>query len=75
MKIEELPEGVEPIGLTLKEAAALLRVHENTLAKLLQSGAIRGVKIGREWRTSRLALEDFVDGRGGTPTPGLEDED
>ena len=73
MKEENLPEGAAPVGLTLKEAAALLRVHENTLAKLLQAGTIRGVKIGREWRTSRQALEDFVDGRGGAPVPECDE--
>ncbi|MEA4856057.1 MAG: helix-turn-helix domain-containing protein [Solidesulfovibrio sp. DCME] len=71
--MKDSPEGQEPIGLTLKEAAAMLRVHENTLAKLLQDGRVRGVKIGREWRTSKKALEDFVDGQG--PRPLAEDEE
>lgn len=71
--MKENPEGQEHIGLTLKEAAELLRVHENTLAKLLQDGRIRGVKIGREWRTSKKALEDFVDGQG-PGSLGCEDD-
>ncbi|MFZ5812255.1 MAG: helix-turn-helix domain-containing protein [Thermodesulfobacteriota bacterium] len=70
--MKDAPEGLEPVGLTLKEAADLLRVHENTLAKLFQDGRVRGVKIGREWRTSRQALEDFVDGQGGAPAPAGE---
>jgi len=64
--------GLEHVGLTLQEAAALLRVHENTLAKLLQQKKIRGVKVGKAWRTSRQALEDFVDGRMGE---GIDSED
>lgn len=71
--MKDAPEGLEPVGLTLKEAADLLRVHENTLAKLLQDGRVRGVKIGREWRTSRQALEDFVDGQGSAPAPAGEE--
>ena len=71
--MKDSPEGQEHVGLTLKEAAAMLREHENTLAKLLQDGRIRGVKIGREWRTSKQALEDFVDGQG--PRPLADDEE
>ena len=71
--MKDAPEGLEPVGLTLKEAADLLRVHENTLAKLLQDGRVRGVKIGREWRTSRRALEDFVDGQGSASAPAEEE--
>ena len=71
--MKDSPEGQELVGLTLKEAAAMLRVHENTLAKLLQDGRVRGVKIGREWRTSKKALEDFVDGQG--PIPLTDDEE
>jgi excisionase family DNA binding protein len=35
---------------TVKEAAQLLRVSEQAMLQLLQSGKAPGVKIGRQWR-------------------------
>ena len=37
--------------LTVEEAAALARVHHNTLRKLLNAGQIAGAfRVGRQWR-------------------------
>ena len=35
---------------TLEETAALLRVSRGSIRELLESGAARGIKIGRHWR-------------------------
>ena len=35
---------------TLEETAALLRVPRRSIRELLESGAARGIKIGRHWR-------------------------
>lgn len=48
--------------LTMKEAAALLRISEATMGKLLREGTIRGNKAGRDWRISRKAIEEFLAG-------------
>jgi excisionase family DNA binding protein len=42
--------------LNLAEAADLLRVPENELQSLAESGEIPGRQIGSEWRFSRQAL-------------------
>ncbi|MGH3550237.1 MAG: helix-turn-helix domain-containing protein [Pseudonocardiaceae bacterium] len=42
--------------LNLTEAADLLRVPENDLQSLAESGEIPGRRIGSEWRFSRQAL-------------------
>ncbi|PTT35481.1 hypothetical protein DBR23_23460 [Acidovorax sp. HMWF018] len=38
-----------PRSLSLVEAAALLRVHKNTLAARARARIIPGAKIGKEW--------------------------
>jgi excisionase family DNA binding protein len=35
--------------LDLQEAAAMLKVHENTVLELVGSGEVPGAKIGRAW--------------------------
>ena len=35
---------------TVEETARLLRASQTGVLKLLRSGTVRGVKVGREWR-------------------------
>ena len=51
--------------LTLAEAAAYLRVHRRTMARLLRQGVVPGTKIGRQWRVRKADLEATVTGRAG----------
>ncbi|MCC6446317.1 MAG: helix-turn-helix domain-containing protein [Armatimonadetes bacterium] len=48
--------------LTLNEAADMLRVNEGTLREHLKRGAVPGRKIGRQWRISEDALNDWLEG-------------
>jgi excisionase family DNA binding protein len=51
------PQGQEtPEILTVPEAAAFLRVKEETLRELARQGKIPCGKVGGEWRFSRRAL-------------------
>ena len=43
--------------LTLAEAAAYLRVHRRTMARLLRQGVVPGTKIGRQWRVRKVDLD------------------
>lgn len=47
--------------LSAKEAAAHLRIAPITLYRMLETGALRGVRIGRgkQWRISVSALKSF----------------
>ena len=36
--------------LTVKEISEILHLHENSVFKMLNSGKLKGVKVGREWR-------------------------
>lgn len=43
----------EPELLKSKEASQMLRVPLSTLYRLTKQGAIKGVKIGKQWRYKR----------------------
>ena len=47
---------------TVAEAARYLRVHEQTVYSLLRSGRLKGVKVGREWRIHKEALDEYLKG-------------
>lgn len=47
--------------LTTDEAAAFLKLHRVTVAKLAKSGKLPSVKIGRSRRFSRRKLEEVFD--------------
>ena len=42
--------------LTADEAAVLLKVSVQTVLKESRDGRLPGIKVGREWRYSRIAL-------------------
>lgn len=46
--------------LDVPEAAALLRLHKNTVLKLSNAGKIPCMKIASRYRYSRKALLEFV---------------
>jgi excisionase family DNA binding protein len=49
-----------PNVLTTREVALTLRVHVNTVMKLLQSGELEGFKVRHRWRVKRETLETFM---------------
>lgn len=48
--------------LTAEEVADYLKINIRTVYKLLETGEIRGVKIGRIWRIPEAAVIDFLQG-------------
>jgi excisionase family DNA binding protein len=51
------------------EAAIFLKMPKSTLLKLCTEGQLPGVKVGRQWRFNRFALENWMrerDGEAGT---------
>jgi len=46
------------------EVSEILRVHPNTILALLKAGKLRGGKIGREWRVTPAALDEYLRGLG-----------
>jgi len=47
--------------LTLKQAAAFLRLHPRTVVGYVERGELKGRLIGRRWRFRQDELERFVD--------------
>lgn len=53
----------EPISeyLTPREVMELLYIGKNTLYKLLNSGELKGFRIGKQWRVRRADLSAFCE--------------
>ena len=47
--------------LTVKEAAALLKTSRQQIRRMIQSGELPAVKVGREWRIPRESISDLLD--------------
>ena len=46
---------------TLDEVADILKITRRTLYTYIKTGKLKATKIGRYWRVSEAALQDFVD--------------
>lgn len=44
-----------------KEAAAWLKISEPTVYRLLRSGALKGAKVGGQWRIPIAELQKYVE--------------
>ena len=49
--------------LTVIEAAKILRLNSETVARYIREGKISAVKLGRVWRVEEKDLEEFIRGR------------
>ena len=46
--------------ITVKEAAAYLRVTEKTIYRLLNQGSISATKVGRQWRFDKASIDEWL---------------
>ena len=46
--------------MTVSEVAAFLGVGKNRIYELLNEGTIKGFRMGRTWKISKLALEKYI---------------
>ena len=58
--LEQRKQEQLPIVLTPAEAMDILGVGKNTMYRLLNSGELRGVRIGRSWRIASSSLEEYL---------------
>lgn len=49
-----------PILLTVREVAAVLRIHRPKVYDLIREGTIEGFKLGSDWRVKRESVEKLV---------------
>ncbi len=45
--------------ITVKEFAAIVRVHRNTVLNQIARGSLKAVRIGGVWRIPQSALKDL----------------
>lgn len=55
-------EFVDDEVLDTKQLAKLLKKHIRTVRRLLKDGRLPGARVGRGYRISRAALEEFLKG-------------
>ena len=58
--------------LTIPDVARILRCSERTVRRRIESGELRAVKVGRQYRVRRENLLEFL---GGSGTPGALNSD
>lgn len=46
---------------TIEEVAKILRVSEAKVRQLIQSGELRATTVGRQYRISEEALQEYID--------------
>lgn len=46
--------------LTVNDVAEILYIGKNTVYSLLQSGELRGFRLGKSWRIPRECLNQFI---------------
>ena len=51
--------------LTVKEVANDLQIDDETVARLLRAGKLKGIKVGSVWRIDERELENFKEGKHG----------
>ena len=49
-----------PVVLTAREAMEILGVGKNTIYRLLDSGALKGFRVGRSWRITEVSLRAYT---------------
>jgi excisionase family DNA binding protein len=55
--------------LTVMEVAKILRLHPNTIYRLMKRGEIPAFKIGQSWRISGAAVDAWMTGDHTTAPP------
>lgn len=50
---------------SIKEVAEILSVHSDTVRKRIRDGSLKSIKLGKDYRISRIELERFYEAEGG----------
>lgn len=51
-----------PLLLTVKEAGLILRIRRAKVYLLIETGALKGVKVGSDWRIKTNSMEELIGG-------------
>ena len=47
--------------LSPEEAMEELRIGKNSIYELLNSGKLKGFKVGRNWKIPRKSIDEYID--------------
>ena len=61
-KKEDLPTVGQVQFLTVAEVAALMRVSKMTVYRLVHSGELPAVRVGKSFRVPEKAVHDYLEG-------------
>ena len=50
---------------SIKEVAEILSVHTDTVRKRIRDGSLKSIKLGKDYRISRIELQRFYELQGG----------
>jgi excisionase family DNA binding protein len=50
----------EPAVMTVREAADYLRVHQNTIYRMLSKGEIPAFRVGADWRFTKATIDQWL---------------
>jgi excisionase family DNA binding protein len=56
----DMNKAPQPLLLTVKEVAKLLRIHRPKVYDLIKAGTIEGFKLGSDWRVKRESVEKLI---------------
>lgn len=59
--------------LTVKEVADALKFEPDTVANWLSAGTLRGFKMGREWRMTKVEVLEDIAARYNTSNPQAQE--
>lgn len=71
-KAPKIDDSTEDEFLTIDEAAALLRVHPRTIAKLARNGKLPYLRLGNLWRFCRSSVLNLVKERNRAIAPAAK---
>ena len=60
MPMEHRTEGTTPAFLTMDEVLGYLRVTSRTIYRLIKTGDLPAVRIGRQWRFRQTDLDAWL---------------
>ena len=63
---------VEPV-LTTAQVGAILQIHQRSVERLIASGQLEALTIGRRWRVTASQLQAFIARQSPSPQPTIAD--
>lgn len=54
-------EATHPAFLTTEEVLSCLKVNPRTIYRLIKTGELPAIRIGRQWRFRRADLDEWID--------------